>query len=223
MYRIFPILGLAVLFSAALITLAITGEADVAKDPVCGMEVNPAEAAFHLDTEKGTVYFCSQYCLEKYQADPAAYMIPSKTEEKEAKPTAKKGCGDCEGCASAAKAANPNPHASAAGCEGECGQTKVQAINEFHKIMSPIEEALHKGDDNALKAAVADLVSGKNAVMEASCPDGISQESFEKARAEFGVKVDALAAAAATDDKEALNKAFQEMHAAYVVLDTSAR
>lgn len=202
MKRIFPVLALAVLFSAALITLAITGEKNVAKDPVCGMEVNPAEAAFHLETENGTVYFCSQYCLEKFQADPAAYMSPAVNAKQEEKTSAEK---------------------DHSGCEGKCGQTKIQAVNDFHKMMASVEESLHKGDSDALKAAVADLVSGKEAVLKADCPEGVQKESFEAARIEFGRKVDALAAAAQTDDKEALVKAFQAMHASYAALDASAR
>ncbi len=221
MKRIFPILGLAVLFSAALITLAITGETDVSKDPVCGMEVNPVETAFHLDTEKGTVYFCSQYCLEKFQANPAAYIAPAVDAKKAEKTSAAEGCRGHEG--HAASSAERHSHSAASDCEGKCGQTKIQAVNDFHKKMAPLEECLQKGDFDVLKSAVADLISAKEAILKAECPAGVQKEAFDAARAEFGGKVDALAAAAETGDKEALAKAFQEMHSAYAALDASAR
>jgi hypothetical protein len=90
-------------------------------------------------------------------------------------------------------------------------------------MMAPLEECLQKGDYDALKVAVADLVAGKDAVLKAACPEGMQKESFDAARTEFGGKVDALAAAAETGDKEALARAFRDMHAAYAALDAMAR
>jgi Cu+-exporting ATPase len=47
----------------------------VSKDPVCGMEVNPQRgySATHADKE---YRFCSLSCLEKFQADPEAFVRP---------------------------------------------------------------------------------------------------------------------------------------------------
>jgi Cu+-exporting ATPase len=42
-------------------------------DPVCGMQVHPAEAAAHCDTTAGTAYFCSTGCAAAYDADPQGY------------------------------------------------------------------------------------------------------------------------------------------------------
>jgi len=43
-------------------------------DPVCGMTVDPATAAGKFDYEGQTYYFCSPRCLEKFSADPQAYI-----------------------------------------------------------------------------------------------------------------------------------------------------
>ena len=44
------------------------------KDPVCGMDVDPAKAAGSLVHEGMTVHFCSRHCLEKFRSDPATYL-----------------------------------------------------------------------------------------------------------------------------------------------------
>jgi len=40
-------------------------------DPVCGMQVDPAEAAGAWPYDGVTYYFCSVGCLERFKADPA--------------------------------------------------------------------------------------------------------------------------------------------------------
>ena len=44
------------------------------KDPVCGMNVDPAKPAAVLTHEGKTYYFCCQGCAEKFKADPAKYL-----------------------------------------------------------------------------------------------------------------------------------------------------
>src|SRR5579864_6282471 len=44
-----------------------------AKDPVCGMTVDPARAAASYEYGGKTWYFCNPRCLEKFRADPAKY------------------------------------------------------------------------------------------------------------------------------------------------------
>jgi len=44
------------------------------RDPVCGMEVDPATAAGSTVHEGTAHYFCSQGCLRAFQADPSAYL-----------------------------------------------------------------------------------------------------------------------------------------------------
>lgn len=43
------------------------------KDPVCGMEVDSDTTPFKLQHGDHTHYFCSQACLDKFQANPGAY------------------------------------------------------------------------------------------------------------------------------------------------------
>lgn len=45
----------------------------MAKDPICGMDVDPANAAGSYEYEGETYYFCSTHCLEKFKSDPAKY------------------------------------------------------------------------------------------------------------------------------------------------------
>ena len=46
------------------------------KDPVCGMDVNPASAKHVSHTGGQTQYFCSAGCKTKFDADPARYAVP---------------------------------------------------------------------------------------------------------------------------------------------------
>ena len=45
-----------------------------AKDPVCGMSVDPAKAAGHIEHAGVTYHFCATSCLEKFKVDPAKYL-----------------------------------------------------------------------------------------------------------------------------------------------------
>ena len=46
------------------------------KDPVCGMDVNPEQAAGQYEHRGTTYYFCHPNCLEKFRAEPAKYLAP---------------------------------------------------------------------------------------------------------------------------------------------------
>jgi len=54
----------------------------VSQDPVCGMEVQPRQAAGTFDLDGTTFYFCSQKCLEKFRAEPQEYL-PARTVEEQ--------------------------------------------------------------------------------------------------------------------------------------------
>src|SRR5258708_2281646 len=45
-----------------------------ARDPVCGMTVDPARAAGSYEYAGKKWYFCSLHCLEKFRTDPAKYL-----------------------------------------------------------------------------------------------------------------------------------------------------
>jgi Cu+-exporting ATPase len=46
----------------------------MAKDPVCGMQVEPAKAAGKLEHDGKTYFFCSGHCLDAFRKDPARYV-----------------------------------------------------------------------------------------------------------------------------------------------------
>src|SRR5262249_52592667 len=54
------------------------------KDPVCGMNVDPAKAASSVTVAGKTYHFCCRSCGEKFTADPQKYLAappePTKSE-----------------------------------------------------------------------------------------------------------------------------------------------
>ncbi len=48
-------------------------------DPVCGMTVDPADAAAHLVSDGHDVYFCCVGCSQAFTADPGAYPLGSRS------------------------------------------------------------------------------------------------------------------------------------------------
>jgi len=57
------------------------------KDPVCGMDVDPATAKHMLTHQGGHFYFCSAGCKAKFEAEPQRYVEP-RAETKPVDPTA---------------------------------------------------------------------------------------------------------------------------------------
>jgi len=51
----------------------VTPAKDAAVDPVCGMTVEPASAAASRLHDGNEYYFCSTYCAEEFDANPAKY------------------------------------------------------------------------------------------------------------------------------------------------------
>jgi P-type Cu+ transporter len=43
------------------------------KDPVCGMDVDPAKAAGTSEYQGKTYYFCAKACKTKFDANPQQY------------------------------------------------------------------------------------------------------------------------------------------------------
>ena len=54
------------------------------KDPVCGMEINPATAAGKSEYGGETYYFCSPSCKQRFDADPARYASGTANVEADA-------------------------------------------------------------------------------------------------------------------------------------------
>ena len=53
----------------------------MAKDPVCGMEVEEAKASATADYKGKTFYFCARSCIDKFVKDPMKYKEMEITEE----------------------------------------------------------------------------------------------------------------------------------------------
>ena len=51
----------------------------MARDPICGMTVDPARAAGKHDYEGTTYYFCSPHCLHTFQSNPAQFVGAAST------------------------------------------------------------------------------------------------------------------------------------------------
>ena len=49
-------------------------------DPVCGMSILPADAVGQVTHRGQTYHFCSQSCLDKFQASPETYLSPKPGE-----------------------------------------------------------------------------------------------------------------------------------------------
>lgn len=50
----------------------------MAKDPVCGMEVDESNAAAIVNFKGKTYYFCSTACKEKFEESPNRYVEEEK-------------------------------------------------------------------------------------------------------------------------------------------------
>lgn len=50
---------------------------DLARDPVCGMTVDPATSAHRWDYHGRVFHFCSAGCRQKFAADPVRYLTPT--------------------------------------------------------------------------------------------------------------------------------------------------
>lgn len=47
-------------------------------DPVCGMQVNPNQAPYHINHQGRSISFCSKHCLERFKKDPEQFLTSSK-------------------------------------------------------------------------------------------------------------------------------------------------
>jgi YHS domain-containing protein len=54
----------------------------MAKDPVCGMEVDVKTAQNKLEYKGQTYYFCTALCMVTFQNDPEKYLKNQKSDSK---------------------------------------------------------------------------------------------------------------------------------------------
>ncbi|MBV9123564.1 MAG: heavy metal translocating P-type ATPase [Planctomycetes bacterium] len=76
------------------------------KDPVCGMEVDPATARASTTHEGKTYYFCCPSCLQKFQADPEKYLDSAAASRTSAVPPSA-ASSECPSCATMPAAPPP--------------------------------------------------------------------------------------------------------------------
>ncbi len=50
---------------------------EMAKDPVCGMDVDPATNRQKADYKGKTYYFCGPVCRRAFEADPRTFLDPA--------------------------------------------------------------------------------------------------------------------------------------------------
>ena len=86
------------------------------KDPVCGMQVDPAKAT-SADHNGETFYFCSQGCATKFQADPDKYL-----QKKQVVPPTEQSKGD-KAKADYTCPMHPEVHQASPGNCPRCGMT----------------------------------------------------------------------------------------------------
>jgi len=60
-------------------------------DPVCGMAVEPKQAAAHADFQGTTYYFCSHGCHKAFTASPETYAKRAAEKRRPDKPGHKHG------------------------------------------------------------------------------------------------------------------------------------
>jgi YHS domain-containing protein len=53
----------------------------VAKDVVCGVEIDRQQAAARREYRDRTYYFCSPDCLQRFEAEPEHYADPRAAQE----------------------------------------------------------------------------------------------------------------------------------------------
>jgi YHS domain-containing protein len=125
MKHIIWVFGLTIILSAVLIALAVSDE--VVKDPVCGMEVNPAEAQWKVEGKGGALYFCAEPCLLKFCEEPTAYLTIEKLEELQI--CAGGVCTDPECCQAKTEKVEAEAH-PCGGCIEEAAETETEEEEE---------------------------------------------------------------------------------------------
>jgi YHS domain-containing protein len=65
---------LVALRAAADTTTPSVALPEVAIDPVCGMEVDPATARFSAEHEGTTYWFCAAGCQRRFEENPLQYL-----------------------------------------------------------------------------------------------------------------------------------------------------
>jgi P-type Cu+ transporter len=91
--RLVVTLAAALLVNAGLAAApGLPQDRDAVKDPVCGMNVKPADAKFRSEYQGKTYYFCSESCKRNFDREPSRYAAPGPSSKPE-QPATDPVCG----------------------------------------------------------------------------------------------------------------------------------
>src|SRR5262245_24496970 len=111
-------------------------------DPVCGMTVDPATAAGSFIYAGHEYYFCSRHCLEKFKANPAAYVGQARKAEHPHPGPLPKGAGAIAGGATGTKYTCPMHTEIVQDGQGTCPKCGM--------ALEPMEPTAEEGPDPEL-------------------------------------------------------------------------
>jgi len=164
----------------------------VATDPVCGMTVNPTQAAARMDYAGETYYFCSPACHDKFHADPDAYAkkpaAPSALEHTVI-PIAGMTCPDCSAKIEAALRAQPGVAHAAANLN-----TRV-AVVDYDASRTRVQDLIEAIRRAGFKAGTAQARLAVKGMTCASCVSAVEQ-GLQRAPGVLGASVNPALAVA---------------------------
>ncbi len=138
-----------------------TGPQRYTKDPVCGMQVEIAQAPAARIPDGHRLYFCSDHCAHRFDADPASYLRPAAAAASTSEPPV---AGSTVGAA-ASEAVDPvcgmtvdpamSPHRAIVGgrafvfCGAGCRSAFLADPGRFDAAPTPVAPAMHTGSTAA--------------------------------------------------------------------------
>ncbi len=216
-----------VMLTAVLFTwIAMAGHHDQI-DPVCGMTIT-AEVPISAELDGSVNYFCSDQCKEAFTQNPAKYsgvqesssghggcpgMKKSATVGESVTSAKAAGCGGCimkSACGGSAK--------SSSGCGSNCGNTRVEQVNNFHTVMHPLHQAVQSGDYQSVRNSISTVQESSKALTKADLPEDINAREYKSARKALQKSVKALVKSCNKRSDERVLADFDNMHARYEAL-----
>ena len=219
----FGLIGFILAFLMLGMTGAVIGQQASVVDPVCGMTVSQ-DQAISAYYGNNTYYFCSEQCLDQFASDPTKYIQSTNSPvhmsqgsgtqtDQQSVESIKKACGGCPSASKCFGQAKSHPD-----CGPNCGQTKVQEINNFHSALQPMHLAAQAGDAQKIRSSVNDISAMSLSLKNCSLPDGVDAKQFKKARKALQKSVDRLVKSCdkRTDDQVLAD--LNTVHERYVAL-----
>ncbi len=199
-------------------------------DPVCGMTVT-AEAPITAELDGSVSYFCSDHCKEAFTQNPAKYSGVHESTS---------GHGGCPGMKKSATVGESGTSAKSAGCGGcvmksagcggseksssssgsNCGNTRIEQVNNFHSVMHPLHQAVQSGDYQTVRNSVGAVQESSKTLNRADLPDDICTKEYKSARKALQKSVKRLVKSCNKRSDERVLADFNTMHERYEALQT---